>query len=205
MLFRRALGLWAKEAAAAPLRYFRAVLTHPTATFHPGVRIGVGCEFGRNVTVFADAILAGAVIDDYSYIGGASALMNCSIGKFPSVGPNVGFGLGVHPTNRVSTYPGFYSANVYGATKFFEDNEVLEYVPVTIGSDVWIGAEAIVLDGVTVGDGAVIASNAVVTVDVAPYTIVGGVPAKVIRRRFDQDMVDFLLRARWWMWRKRSA
>lgn len=64
----------------------------------------------------------------------------------------------------------------------------------------WIGYEAVILAGVTIGDGAVIGSRAVVTKDVPPYTIVGGVPAKIIRRRFDEDTVEELLRLRWWDW-----
>ena len=71
---------------------------------------------------------------------------------------------------------------------------------IVIGNDVWIGYEAVILAGVTIGDGAVIGSRAVVTKDVPPYTIVGGVPAKTIRRRFDEDTVEELLGLRWWDW-----
>lgn len=71
---------------------------------------------------------------------------------------------------------------------------------IVIGNDVWIGYEAVILAGVTIGDGAVIGSRAVVTKDVPPYTIVGGVPARTIRRRFDEDIVEELLRLRWWDW-----
>ena len=71
---------------------------------------------------------------------------------------------------------------------------------IVIGNDVWIGYEAVILAGVTIGDGAVIGSRAVVTKDVLPYTIVGGVPAKTIRRRFDEDTVEELLGLRWWDW-----
>ena len=72
--------------------------------------------------------------------------------------------------------------------------------PVTIGNDVWIGYEAVILAGVTVGDGAVIGARAVVTKDVPPYTIVGGVPAKPIRKRFSEDLIAALLELRWWDW-----
>lgn len=71
---------------------------------------------------------------------------------------------------------------------------------IVIGNDVWIGYEAVIFAGVTIGDGAVIGSRAVVTKDVPPYTIVGGVPAKTIRRRFDEDTVEKLLGLRWWDW-----
>ena len=69
-----------------------------------------------------------------------------------------------------------------------------------VGNDVWIGYEAVILSGVTIGDGAVIGTRAVVTKDVAPYSIVGGVPAKEIRKRFDPETVDALLLLRWWDW-----
>ena len=71
---------------------------------------------------------------------------------------------------------------------------------ITVGSDVWIGYEAVILAGVTIGDGAIIGSRAVVTKDVPPYTIVGGVPAKPIRRRYDEDTVARLEALRWWDW-----
>lgn len=70
-----------------------------------------------------------------------------------------------------------------------------------MGNDVWIGYEAIILAGVTVGDGAVIGARAVVTKDVPPYTIVGGIPARIIRRRFDEETIHALLRIKWWNWR----
>ena len=71
---------------------------------------------------------------------------------------------------------------------------------IVIGNDVWIGYEAVILSGVTIGDGAIVAARSVVTRDVPPYTIVGGVPARPIRRRFDQETIDALLELRWWDW-----
>lgn len=71
---------------------------------------------------------------------------------------------------------------------------------IKIGNDVWIGYEAVILSGVTIGDGAIIGSRAVVTKDVAPYTIVGGIPARVIRKRFDDEKISKLLHLKWWDW-----
>ncbi|MDE6603995.1 MAG: CatB-related O-acetyltransferase [Lachnospiraceae bacterium] len=82
----------------------------------------------------------------------------------------------------------------------FENSELRDNRPVVIGNDVWIGANVCILPGVRVGDGAVIAAGAVVTKDVAPYAIVGGVPAKVIRYRFSPEEIHTLLKIRWWDW-----
>ena len=71
---------------------------------------------------------------------------------------------------------------------------------IVIGNDVWIGYEAVILAGVTIGDGPVIGARAVVTKDIPPYTIVGGVPAKPIRKRFTQETIDLLLKIKWWNW-----
>lgn len=71
---------------------------------------------------------------------------------------------------------------------------------IVIGNDVWIGYEAIVLSGVTIGDGAIVGTRAVVTKDVPPYTIVGGIPAKPIRNRFSDEVIASLLEIKWWEW-----
>lgn len=87
----------------------------------------------------------------------------------------------------------------------FQRNNVLYHYPINrerlvIGNDVWIGYEAVVMAGVTIGDGAIIGARAVVTKDVPPYTIVGGVPAKPIRKRFDDETIERLLDLKWWDW-----
>ena len=73
---------------------------------------------------------------------------------------------------------------------------------IVVGNDVWIGYEAVILAGVTIGDGAIIGARAVVTKDVPPYTIVGGIPAKQIRKRFNEETIDTLLKLKWWDWSK---
>ena len=124
------------------------------------------------------------------------------IGKFCSIacGAKFLFNSANHTMASLSTYP---------FPLFFEEWE-LEKKNVTeawnnkgdiiIGNDVWIGYEAVILSGVTIGDGAIIGTRAVVTKDVPPYTIVGGVPAKLIRKRFDSNTMDRLLKVKWWDW-----
>ena len=119
------------------------------------------------------------------------------IGKFCSIAPDVRIFLaGEHPTTTVSTYPFNYMFN--DGSKLPRNNG--SKGDVVIGNDVWIGDGALILSGVTIGDGAVIAARAVVTRNVEPYSIVGGIPAKVIKMRFDQLTIERLLKVAWWDW-----
>ena len=124
------------------------------------------------------------------------------IGKFCSIacGAKFLFTSGNHSLRSLSTYtfPIFFEEWGLDAKDICSawDNKG----DIVIGSDVWIGYEALILSGVTVGDGAIIGSRAVVTKDVPPYTIVGGVPAKPIRRRFDGAVIERLEKLRWWDW-----
>jgi len=118
------------------------------------------------------------------------------IGKFCSIASNVRiFGGGEHNTTLISTYP---------FKKFFQnvdtDPNVISKGPTIIGNDVWIGMNAIILSGVTIGDGAVIGAGSVVTKEVPPYAIVAGNPAILIRNRFTEDQIEKLLRIKWWNW-----
>ncbi len=122
-----------------------------------------------------------------------------NIGAFTSIATNVNISLGNHPTDRVSTHPFFYLKE-FG----FRDDSRMEVAPkggpVTIGHDVWIGRDVTILTGITIGHGAVIAAGAVVVKDVPPYAIVGGVPGKLIRYRFDEPTIEKLLESAWWTW-----
>ena len=124
------------------------------------------------------------------------------IGRFCSIacGAKFLFNSANHALGALSTYPFplFYEA--WGLDKQDVASAWDNKGDIVVGNDVWIGYEAVILAGVTIGDGAVIAARAVVTRDVAPYTIVGGVPAKPIRRRFDEATVSALLELKWWDW-----
>lgn len=143
-------------------------------------------------------------IGAFSYLVGGMIDTCESIGRYCSIAREVRIGEPDHPVDWLSTSPFQYDDARFGwhpsASRGAALPERADFVrpAVVIGNDVWIGAGAIVLRGVRIGDGAVVAAGAVVSRDVAPYTIVGGVPARVIRPRFDDDLVAELLELQWW-------
>lgn len=161
---------------------------------YPHAIIDKGCSFTRTTKVgehshiLKNCILNNSNIGNYTYIGRGSLIQNSTIGNYCSIAHEVILGLGKHPLNLFSTSPLFYrKRNPLNIEIVKKDFGFIEYEPITIGNDVWIGARAIIMDGVKVGDGAVIAAGAIVTKDVAPFSIVGGVPAKVIKYRTSED------------------
>ena len=120
------------------------------------------------------------------------------IGKFCQIATNVKFIMngGNHHLSGFSSFP-FIIFQSYWPEVPFIPNRKKDTV---IGNDVWIGYDATIMPGVTIGDGAIIGTRAVVTKDVAPYEIVGGNPAQFIRKRFDDETIDFLLQLQWWDW-----
>ena len=137
-----------------------------------------------------------------SFIGFNSEFSNCKIGRFSSIGSNVRVVSATHPTDMVSTYPAFYSdtyrISYVKKSKFKEHLATLDGFDCKIGNDVWIGDNVLIKGGITIGDGAVIAMGSIVLHDVDAYTIVGGIPAKFIRKRFDDDFINKLSKIQWW-------
>nr|WP_314420901.1 DapH/DapD/GlmU-related protein [uncultured Erwinia sp.] len=167
----------------------------------PSVRMRE-CVTGRQCEVLANSQMEYSTLGDFSYVGEYCSVADASIGKFVAIANSVRIGAPNHPMERPSqhriTYcPEYYSASAVRDAGFFSrrrDDKVI------IGHDVWIGHAAIVLPGVTIGDGAVIAAGAVVSKNVEPYTIVGGVPAKTIRPRFSPQTGHRLQQIAWWDW-----
>ena len=176
-----------------------------------GVVIKSGCYIAGKNTSFEGK----NVINKNTYFKGTAGLgtyigrgcsIDAAIGRFCSIAANVKTVNGFHPTNHfVSTHPAFFSTNKQSGFTFVDKRLYQEIRhadankhAVVIGNDVWIGENAIILAGVHIGDGAVIAAGSVVTKDVQPYAIVGGVPASLIRMRFDEETVNKFLSFKWW-------
>ena len=135
------------------------------------------------------------------------------MGRFVMIGPEVFIGGNPHSVKSLSAHLMFRGKCddwFKSFTEFYEDTENAKKIylsqeeelarksNIVIGNDVWIGARAIITGGVTIGDGAIIGTGAIVTKDVEPYTIVGGSPARVIRKRFNDDIIERLMRVQWW-------
>lgn len=146
-----------------------------------------------------DVILINSSLGKRTYIQSGASISNCTIGAFCSIGPNVIIGPGKHPTTDfVSSHPSLFSNPPNLINNFVSESVFKNYDEVNIGSDVWIAANSIILDGVKIGHGAIVAANSVVTKDVAPYSIVGGTPAKIIKFRFSDEQIASLINFKWW-------
>lgn len=140
-----------------------------------------------------------STIDDYSYVGDHCRVIHAHIGKFCSIaGDYTQIGMGNHSLDYIST-SSIFSAKRNGTGISWSDNTVFEeFEEISIGNDVWIGSSVKIMPGVHVGNGAVIGAGAIVTKDVPPYAIVVGVPAKIIRYRFPEDVIIQLENSKWW-------
>lgn len=167
---------------------------------HPEASV-TNCELGIWTEVGARTEMRESQMDDYSYIVQEGDVVWTTIGKFCSIARRVRINPGNHATWRASQHHFTYRAAAYGLGE--DDADFFEWRKsdwVTVGHDVWIGHNATVLAGVRVGTGAIIAAGAVVAKDVAPYTVVGGVAAKPIKRRFTEAQADALMEIAWWDW-----
>ena len=171
--------------------------------------------YERPAYVFDPRRLKNVTLGAFSYINGlyTSSLYHCTVGRYCSIAEGVVVGPPEHPADWLSSHPfaftrpdhlpPFYRLPEFRALAPDETappNAYTDAVETVIGHDVWIGAGAFVKRGVRIGDGAIVAAQAVVTQDVPPYAIVAGVPARIVRRRFDETLIERLLSFRWWQY-----
>ena len=176
-------------------------LTDPAPKVH-GSALVQDCRLGRHVSVGERVVLRDVSLGDFSYFERHAEAIYCDIGKFCSIAANTRLNALDHPMERVTTHKVSYRPNEYfryhGIDREFRERRRQKRVK--IGHDVWIGHGAVVMPGVAIGTGAVVGANAVVTRDVAPYTIVTGIPARPLRLRFEAATVERLLALAWWDW-----
>lgn len=156
-----------------------------------------GCNLGIYNKIEKYNHLYNSKIGDYSYTGPYTVMMHCEIGKYNAISWGVSLGGAEHDYERVTNHAFLYNPYFEISMKDQVAYDRFEK-PCYIGNDVWIGCNATILRGVSIGDGAVIAANAVVHKDVPPYSIVGGVPAKVLKYRFSEEIIKNLLDIKWW-------
>ena len=170
-------------------------LIHPTCTVNR-------CTYGEYVELGDNCIANDSHIGSYTYLFGHNDVYNTRIGKFNSIATGVRINPVQHPMReRAASHHLTYRAAHYGLGE--DDPTIIDWRlerKVTTGHDVWIGHNAVIMGGVTLGNGAVVAAGAVVTHDVRPYEIVGGVPARHMGWRYDGDTIAAMERIAWWDW-----
>ena len=170
---------------------FTSQLLHQTVK-HPNIEVGAFSYYSGYYHKHSFIVCVHYLLDKK----GTDRLI---IGNYCSIGSGVTFIMGGNQGHRadwVSTFPFHFQANIFKEAS----NAYIKSGDTTIGHDVWIGSEAMIMAGVSIGDGAIIASRAVVTKDVPPYAVVGGNPAKVLKYRFDEEKIKVLLDLQWWHW-----
>ncbi|WP_419767358.1 CatB-related O-acetyltransferase [Arcobacter sp.] len=172
----------------------------PGSLILSNVYIDSNSSINKNSKLFQNVTVINSIIGNGTYLQSNTNCYYSDIGKYCSIGSNVTIGLASHLTNTISTSPIFYDCSQslpFFLTKRTLDSKLL--IPKTvIEHDVWIGQGAMIKAGVTIGMGSVIGAGAVVVKDVKPYSIVGGVPAKHIKYRFDEKVRNLLIDSQWW-------
>jgi phosphonate metabolism protein (transferase hexapeptide repeat family) len=168
---------------------------HPTAELK-------GCRLGRYVAVGERVILREVTVGDFSYFERHAEAIYTTIGKFCSIAANSRINALDHPMERLTTHKVSYRPNEYfrwlGVDADFRERRRAKRV--SIGHDVWMGHGAVVMPGVTIGNGAVVGANSVVTKDVPAYSVMAGVPARPLRRRFAPEIAARIEALAWWDW-----
>lgn len=155
------------------------------------------CHLDKTSKICSFSNVIGSKIGRYSYIGSFCSIINSEIGSFCSIADNVIIGGAMHPITWVSTSPVFCKGrNIL--RKNFANHDFNPSCRTLIGNDVWIGNNVIIKQGVSIGDGAIIGMGAIVTKNVKPYSIVAGNPATIIGMRFSDDIINDIIKIKWY-------
>ena len=155
-------------------------------------------QIDNKAKIYPPYLLNNSAIQKHTYIAQNATINNTTVGKFCSIGPNLISGWGIHPKNGISTNPMFYSTKKQNGVSLSKTDKISETLPITLGNDVFIGMNVIILDGNNIGDGAIIGAGAVVSKDIPPYAIAVGSPIKIIGYRFEDEIIRKLLEIKWW-------
>jgi acetyltransferase-like isoleucine patch superfamily enzyme len=166
----------------------------------PSTKLHLPMRVAPPVKFYGGTLTHSCSLDAFSYISPNCILHAVDIGRYCSIGDAVAI-LSNHPTDRLSTHPFTYESIFAGEYS----GETLHQLPfsdklprTTIGHDVWIGSNVKIIAGVAIGDGCIVGAGSLVTKDLPPFSIVGGVPAKLIRMRFDDHLIERIQSTRWW-------
>lgn len=163
--------------------------------------VSVNSQIHKTACLYRFVKVNDAIIGEHSYLSASTNIENTEIGKYCSIADHCRIGMSSHSLEYLSTSP-IFTQTTNALQECWIDKDVFEHKSeeerVYIGNDVWIGSHALVKGGVHIGNGACVAAGAVVVKDVPPYAIVGGVPAKVIRYRFPEEVIEKLQEIKWW-------
>lgn len=164
----------------------------------PNIRMGSRVYIDKTTKLHGDNLInddvriSDSVLGKYSYISPSTILMCVTTGRYCSIGPGCVIGTGIHPKDQLSTSPYIYNKQL------FKSRRESDFVRVSIGNDVWIGAHTIIMGGVLIGNGAIVGANTLVNCDVPAYSIVVGSPCRVLKYRFTKSQMENIELSQWW-------